>query len=104
MERYWLAVLVVAFLTLSSANGAAFIGPGEEQQCMLDALYMYLYVPISLLMFVRSLIRILLSFPPGTRPRSDPHPAGTRDRTDLLCAVCISEIIFHTFLSMTVMI
>ena len=30
MERYWLAVLVVALLALSSANGAAFIGPGEE--------------------------------------------------------------------------
>ena len=30
MERYWLAVLVVAFLTLSSANGAALTGPGEE--------------------------------------------------------------------------
>ena len=28
MERYWLAVLVVAFLTLSSANGAALTGPG----------------------------------------------------------------------------
>jgi len=56
MERYWLAVLVVAFLVLSSANGAAFIGPGEEQQCMLDALYMYLYVPTSLLTFVRSFV------------------------------------------------
>ena len=29
MERYWLAVLV-AFLILSSANGAALTGPGEN--------------------------------------------------------------------------
>ena len=31
MERYWLAVLVVAFLALSSTNGASFISPGEAR-------------------------------------------------------------------------
>ena len=39
MERYWLAVLVVTFLALSSANGAAFMGPGEELQCVLGAIF-----------------------------------------------------------------
>ena len=52
MERYLLAVLVVAFLALSSADGAAFIGPGEALQCMLGA--MYLWAVASFLMFVRS--------------------------------------------------
>lgn len=43
MERYWLAVLVVTFLAFSSANGAAFLGPGEDLQSMLGAHYTYLY-------------------------------------------------------------
>ena len=67
----------------------------------------HVFVCSYLIIDVRSFLRILLSFPPGTRPRFDPHPASTRDRTssvDLLCAVCISETIFHTILSMTVVI
>lgn len=36
MEKYWLAVLVLVALTLSSANGAAFVAPGEELQGMFN--------------------------------------------------------------------
>ena len=60
MERYWLAVLVVAFLALSSTNGAAFIGPGEELQCMLGAVYIFYC-------FSRFVSRSSPSFRPSTR-------------------------------------
>lgn len=44
MERYWLAVLVVALLALSSASGAAFMGAGEELQCMQRAMYNHIII------------------------------------------------------------
>ena len=68
-------MLVVAFLALSYANGAAFIGPGEGLKCVLRTMYIKLYAVDSsyLIVDVRSFISLRPFFSrnaPSLRPSS----------------------------------
>ena len=68
-------MLVVAFLALSYANGAAFIGPGEGLKCVLRTMHIKLYAADSshLIVDVRSFISLRPFFSrnaPSLRPSS----------------------------------